>query len=410
MILMRRALAALLLLPLLAACGTKPAPLPKPGTAAKSVDSRIVSGNDRFGIHLLQAIKAQQGLQNMLLSPPSASLALSLAANGATGQTQSEILKALGLEGMTLAELNAGNRELQSVLANPDKKVELQVANSLWVKEGRPLAKPFVEMARNDYRAVAANVPFGDPKAAAQINDWVKEATKGKIPSLVERTQPADRLYIVNALYFNGTWTEPFEPDRTNPEPFTKLDGSAKQVPMMHQGGRFRYLAGAGFQAAALPFGEGRLSLYLFRPDETVGLEGFLAKLTPENWSTWMKSFAPKQGAIALPKFKLEAGADLIPALKELGMNHAFDAKQAEFPAFFAQNPEPLFIGLVKQKTFLSVDERGAEAAAATVVGLTAGSAPPTDPFNLRLDHPFFLAIRDDQTGALLFLGTVVDP
>lgn len=407
---MRRALASLLLLPLVAACGVKPTALPEPGLAAISVDSRIATASDRLGIGLLQAIRAEQGLQNLLLSPPSASLALSLAANGASGQTQAEMLQALGLGGMSLAEVNAGNRDLQSVLANPDPKVQVEVANSLWVKQGRPLAKPFVEMARSDYRAVAAEVPFGDPKAAQQINDWVKGATKGKIPSLLDQTRSADRLYIVNALYFNGTWKEPFDPNRTNRETFFTADGTGKLLPMMHQGGRFRYLKGEGFQAAALPFGAGRLSLYLFRPDDNVGLTGFLDQLTPERWSAWMGQFEPKQGAIALPKFKLEAAADLIRPLRQMGISKAFDPTLAEFPAFFTENPEPLFISLVKQKTYLSVDETGAEAAAATVVGLTAGSARPTDPFDLRLDRPFFLAIRDDQSGSLLFLGTVIDP
>lgn len=405
---MRRGLASLLLVPLIAACGARPAALPKPGPAASSVDSRIVSGNDRFGIDLLKALQAELGLTNLLLSPPSASLALSLAANGATGQTQTEMLQALGFGGLALADLNAGNRDLQSVLANPDPKVQLQVANSLWVKEGRPLAPSFIEIARTDYRAVAAEVPFGEPKAAAQINDWVKEATKGKIPALVDKTKPTDRLYIINALYFNGTWTEPFDPALTRPEPFHLLDGTVKQVPMMHQGGRFRYLKREGFQAAALPFGKGRLSLYLFRPDD--GLDRFMAALTPDSWSSWMGQFAEKQGAIALPKFKLESEADLIPPLQALGMKQAFDPNRAEFPAFFKANPEPLFISLVKQKTFLAVDETGAEAAAATVVAVTVGSARPADPFDMRLDRPFVLAIRDDQTGALLFLGAVVDP
>lgn len=404
---MRRVWAGLLLLPLLAACGGVAAAPPP----AESADPAVVSGTNAFGIRLLHQVRELEGEQNWFLSPTSASLALSMAASGAKGETQAEILKAIGLQGQEMGAVNTANRDLQSILTNPDPKVELQVANSLWVKEGWKLAPAFTEAAKANYQAEVKAVPFGkEPKASGAINDWVKKETRGKIPSVLERTTEDDRLYLINALYFKGAWQKPFEKSATREEPFRRLNGSQVQVQMMHQSSRYRYLRGDGFQAAALPFGEGRLSLYLFRPDDGVDLPSFMARLTPEVWEGWMAQFSSTPGEIALPRFELSSGADLKTPLQRLGMVLPF-TERADLSGLFEGPSERLAISTVFQKTFLAIKEEGAEAAAVTVVGVTTTSAPaPQERFELRLDRPFFLAIRDEQTGALLFLGTIVDP
>lgn len=377
---------------------------------AESVDPAFVAGSNGFGIRLLHELRASEGEKNWFLSPTSASLALSMLANGARGQTQAQILKAVGLDGVAIGAVNAANRNLQSILANPDPQVELQVANSLWVKEGHRLAPGFEDLMRSQYQAEVRGVPFGDPRATTAMNDWVKAATKGKIPSMVDQTSADDRLYLMNAIYFKGAWRTKFDASQTKPEAFTRLDGSQVQVPMMHQSGRYRHLKGDQFQAAALPFGDGEISLYLFRPNDGVPLSDFLAKLTPETLEAWMRQFRQAPGKIALPRFELAVTMDLKEPLQGLGMQLPF-GDQADLSGLLASPTDGLSVSSVAQKSFLSITEEGAEAAAVTGIGVTVTSLQPSqEPFDLRLDRPFFLAIRDDRTGTLLFLGTIIDP
>jgi serine protease inhibitor len=184
-----------------------------------------------------------------------------------------------------------------------------------------------------------------------------------------------------------------------------------KRVPMMHQDGDYRYLRGDGFQAASLPYGDGRMSMYVFLPDSIAGLDDLHAKLSAEAWELWMKSFATKHGRIALPRFKLEFSAKLRQALAKLGMGVAFDGAAANFRGMIAHPGENVFISDVVHKTYVDVNEEGTEAAAVTSVEMRLTSvSEPEKPFEMIVDHPFFFAIRDNETGLVLFMGSIVNP
>lgn len=409
----RTGLLALLLPALLLGCSgvaspkvTPSAPLPEP---AKSVDARLVGAGNRLGFQLLSSLQKETPGENLFISPTSVSLALSLTMNGARGETQQAMAKALSLDGLSIEEVNRENGALQTVVANPDPKVQLSIANSLWYKQGFKVNPAFQETGKSHYGAEARPVEFGAPSAAKTINEWVDKATRSKIPSIIQKTDPLDRMYIVNAIYFNGTWQKQFDPKATREEPFQLAGGSKQQVPMMTQSGRFRYLKGENFAAAALPYGEGRLNLYLFVPDEGVALEKFVSDLTPERWEDWMKRFSSSQGTVSLPKLKLSYGAELTATMKGLGMGIAF-TDQADFSGLFEGSKEGLAISFILHKTFLDMNEKGTEAAAVTAVGVSVTSAPVDPPFNLRADRPYFMAIRDDQTGAILFAGAIHNP
>ncbi len=378
-----------------------------PQAPAKEVDQRLVTGNTAFGLGIFHQLRAEKPDENLFISPSSVSLALSMTMGGAAGATQQAMAKALGVDGLSQAEVDRANGALQTVLANPDPKVELAIANSLWYAQSHKVAPAFLETAKRDYKAEAQAVDFAAPSAAKSMNAWVSKATREKITSITGKTDPLDRMYLINAIYFNGKWQNPFDQALTRPRTFTAQGGAKSEIPMMNQAGYFRYLKGENFQAAALPYGEGRLNLYLFVPDPGVTLERFYEALTPKNWQDWMGRFERREGSVTLPKVKLTYQAQLKPALTNLGMGIAF-TPQADFSNLFADNREDLFVSSVLHKTFLEIDEKGTEAAAVTAVTVrTTSAAPPTNRFTLVADRPFFIALRDDQTGAVLFLGSI---
>lgn len=372
------------------------------------VNARLVAANTRFGFKLFSQILEQNGEQtNLMVSPTSVAIALTMTYNGASGTTQQAMADALELEGMSLEEINQANAALELALENADPEVQLAIANSLWSREGVSFNPDFLQRNRDFYSAEVASLDFTNPSAIATINNWVSRNTQEKIPEIIREINPNAVLFLINATYFKGNWTTPFNAELTSDRPFTLLDGSQKQHPTMTQSGRYAYLENDQFQAVSLPYGESkRLSMYVFLPHESSDLSAFQQSLTAENWETWMSQFGRREGAISLPRFKLEYTTQLNDVLEALGMAVAFDADQADFSGM---SDGALSISQVQHKTFIEVNEEGTEAAAVTSVEIQTLSAPVA-PFQMSVDRPFFYAIRDNQTGTILFMGTVVEP
>jgi serpin B len=378
-------------------------------TERSGIDARLVEANTHFGFKLFSQILEQNGQPaNLMVSPTSVAIALTMTYNGASGTTQQAMAEALELEGMSLEEINQANAALELALENADPDVQLAIANSLWGREGVSFNSDFLQQNRDFYSAEIASLDFSDPGAIATINDWVNRNTQAKIPEIIQEINPAVVLFLINATYFKGNWTTPFNPEQTRDLPFKLLDGTAKQHPLMYRRGTYAYLETDQFQAASLPYGESeRLSMYVFLPSENSSLGAFQQSLTPENWAAWMSQFGRREGGISLPRFKLEYETQLNEALEALGMAVAFDAGQADFSDM---SDEPLAISQVQHKTFIEVNEEGTEAAAVTSVEIQRTSVAITPPFQMTVDRPFFYAIRDNQTGTVLFMGTVVEP
>ncbi|HLN60545.1 MAG TPA: serpin family protein [Symbiobacteriaceae bacterium] len=405
----RRCLAALTLAAVLAAgCGRTPA-APTAPTATGQPHPAAATAGDRFGFALFQALRREKPKENLFFSPASVSLALAMTANGARGETLTAMQRTLATDDLTLQAINESAAALLHQ-AQPDPKVELTNANAIWYMQGFKVQPDFAQAMQTYYGATLAPAKFGSPSAAEAINQWVASTTRNTIPEIVEETKKDWRMALVNAIYFKGRWQEPFPPENTRPGTFTRLDGTTKQPLMMGQGGHYQYLKGENFQAVALPYGDGgRVQMYLFLPDPGVNPTDFFAGVTAERWQQWLGGFAPRQGSVLIPKVKLEYKADLEKVLPEMGMALAFDPTRADFSGLL-QTTEPLYIGAVKHRTFLAIDEDGTEASAATIVEAKAGSARPSDPFSFIADHPFLVAIRDETTGTLLFLGAILEP
>lgn len=377
----------------------------------RPLDGRVVSANNRFGFKLLARILETERDRNVFISPLSTTMALHMVYNGAARETREAMTAALELAGLGLADINAANATLRARLADPDPKVQMSVANSLWAKKTWTFNPDF--MARNAafFGAELSVLDFSAPGAPAVINEWVKMSTKGRIDKIVDGPiDPQTILFLINAIYFKGDWAKPFERADTRDETFYLPKGGRKRVPLMSRSGKYRYLKGDNFQAVRIPYGSGRVSMYVFLPDESSSLDTFTEGLTALNWTQWTGRFIETDGSLALPRFKLEYERSLNEDLKSLGMAVAFDRERADFSGI-STGDDAGCIGDVLHKAFIDVDEKGSEAAAVTKVEMLILSAPPPQkPFIMRVDRPFFVAIRDDGTGAVLFMGVVVEP
>lgn len=361
----------------------------------------------QFAFKLFGEIARHQPQSNIVVSPVSITLALAMAYNGAAGATRAAIAKTF--EWATdRDEVNHAAAELARSLQQADPTVRLAIANSLWARAGVAFDQGFLERNQAFYQAEVATLDFTDPRAKDTINAWVSRNTEGKIASIVEQIPPAAVLYLINAIYFKGTWTKPFDQRRTRDLPFLLPNAGQKQLPMMHQSGSFQYADIGGNQIVALPYGNGTLEMLVVLPFEEVSLEVFQSQLSTQTWSMWRGQLHESEGTLLLPRFKIEYDITLNPVLQAIGMQPAFE-RNADFSGITTSIP--VWIDEVKHKTYLEVNEEGTEAAAVTSVGFrTLGISVNDRRFRMVVDRPFFCAIHDIRSGSILFMGMIVDP
>jgi serine protease inhibitor len=375
------------------------------------VDDRLIAATSRFSFKLYGQLLKQRTGKNVFVSPSSMLFALAMTYNGAEGETRQAMARAMELEGLSLPEVNRDFADLKSALASADPKVQLKIANSLWARKEFSLKPDFTQRTREFYAAEVTSLDFNSSAAPATINSWVKNNTEGRIEKIIDQISSDTILFLINAIYFKGQWTTEFDKTKTREDDFNLAGGSQKKLPMMSQSGKYLYYKAKDFQAVSLPYGTGRMSMYVFLPNKGTTLDQFERNLTGEGWETWMRSFRVAPGEVTLPRFKIEYEVELNDALKALGMAEAFDPQRANFSGIAQVGQERLFISQVKHKTFAEVNEEGTVAAAVTSVAVQVTSVQiPQEPFIMKVDRPFFVAIRDNLTGTLLFMGSIADP
>lgn len=353
-----------------------------------------------FGVAVLQRLSVQAHDDNVFISPVSIGVALAMAADGAAGTTRQALVTGLHADD---ADLSASNAALvASLRANRDAQVAL--ADAIWLRQDIPPSSRYVALLRDRYDAQAQAVHFGAPSAAAAINDWVRRQTLGLIDDIVNATSPFDFAYLTNALAFKGAWTTPFDPHATRPSPFTDAGGGTHNVSMMLRTGSYEIADENGYRALRLPYGKGGYAAYILLPvtDDAAAL---VRALTPSTFDEVSRAVRSEYVEVGVPRFTLQYGASLGDVLEQMGMGIAFSGN-ADFSAMHPPPPH-LRIAQVLHKTYLRIDEAGTTAAAVTAVGMQmlAIRTSNTPPFIV--NHPFVLAIRDEHTGALLFLGTI---
>ena len=364
--------------------------------------SSVASANTTFGFKLLTDLQKRQPDTNIMISPLSISIALTMTYNGAVGETQRAMAGVLEIESLGIDTVNRSNAALRNSLENTDPKVEIAIANSIWSRQGVDFNPSFLDRNRELFEAEIRSLNFNDPQAPKVINRWVNTNTNGKINQIVQRIDQATLIFLINAIYFKGSWQKEFDKSATRDGIFHLSDGRQKRVKMMYRKGAYPHFRGENFEAARLPYGEGRVSMYVFLPNRDSNLNDVIEQLNAENWSNWFSQFqeTTDDSEMILPRFKLEYEAKLNDTLTALGMGIAFGAG-ADFSGMGTQ----LFISEVRHKTIIEVNEEGTEAAAVTVV-VGQESAPPI----FRVDRPFLFAIHDERTQTILFMGIVVEP
>ena len=375
------------------------------------IDSSVVTANTQFGFNLFDEIRKTEQDKNIFISPFSVSLALAMTLNGAAGETEQAMTNTLQLQGLDAEAINVGYAGLRHTLLIADPKVTLAIANSLWTRQGVSFNQSFLQRNAQFFGAEISALDFTDPRTVETINQWVDTNTNGKITKILDEIDPAAVLFLINAIYFKGTWQREFDPSETQEGPFHLAKGDVKQVPMMRQERQYPYYRGENFQAISLAYGDGRMRMYIFLPDRESDLNSLLENLNAESWENWMSRFHGQDVSLVMPKFKLEYERNLNNTLKALGMDIAFAPNLADFSRMAPLETlgVNLYIGEVLHKTFVEVNEEGTEAAAVTSVGVRATSVPPP-PIPFIIDRPFFFAIRDDETKTVLFMGIVVEP
>jgi len=369
----------------------------------------VVHALNEFGLNLFRQLSSNME-KNVVMSPFSVAAALAMVFDGASGDTRDAMADTLRLAGLSRDEISAAYAGLMAALTAPDAEMQLEIANSLWIREGFPLKAEYIERNRASFGGEIAEIEFNDA-AIKRINDWVNGKTHGKIRSIIEGLDPLSVMVLLNAVYFKAKWELLFDTRLTRDLPFTLKNGREKSCRMMVRGEHYSYYEDDQVQAVRLPYRGERASMIVILPSRELGLDGLLAQLNADKWNSWLDRLSQhSRVSLGLPRFKTEYDENLNATLQALGMEIAFDFKRADFRQM---GPKELFyIGLVQHKTFLDVTEEGTEAAAVTKVEtyFRGKSSNPEPVATMIVDRPFFLAIRDDLTGALLFLGAIVDP
>ncbi len=361
----------------------------------------------QFGFEILRDLTAKTPRSNAFISPTSIAVALAMTANGAEGDTRDAILTALHSQGQSTAAFNAANHALADEIAKTTA-IQLSIANAIWLQDGIPIEPAFRQVLQSEYSAEAENVDFRTPAAADTINAWVAKHTNDRIKKLVENIDPSTITMLTNAIAFKGNWSAQFDAKETQPHDFTTAAGHTRNVPMMKHYGQYSYASSNGLETIRLPYADGTFAMYVVLPHDAAGMGPFLEQLTFGSFSSLISSLRQQKGTIELPRFTMEYSATLNSVLIKLGMGDAFGSS-ANFRNI--NKTRPLQISEVRHASFLKVDEEGTEAAAATSVGIRAAAvmvAPP--PFHMVVDHPFFIAIRDERDGQVLFTGFIANP
>jgi serpin B len=392
-----------------------------------------------FAVDLARKLAGRDSKEKgtLFLSPFSIEAALAMTSAGARGKTLEEMEKVLHLPadphagfGALIDRLNGSVFALPArpMLVEPlprkptdpiplevKRPYELSVANAIWAQKGFPWEKAFLELTRKHYGAGTIEVDFTEPEAAReQINEWVKKETREKIKNLIGPgiLSRLTRMVLANAIYFKSNWLYQFDKKLTKDAPFTHADGTKADVPLMEMKGKLNYgetwiggRAGVGAQVLELPYTGKELSMLVFLPDTASGIHRLTERLTPELLGG--VETKPTAVNVFLPRFKAESELSLKPVLMDMGMKAAFGA--ADFTGMSPRGKE-LFIGHVLHKAFVDVNEEGTEAAAATAVIIGKLVSAPPEPKVFRADRPFVFAIRDNATGAALFLGRYSGP
>jgi serpin B len=373
---------------------------------AKSAE--VIANGNEFGVELFTKVASEENT-NFMLSPLSASTALTMLLNGCGGDTYDQLKGTLKYPAdMTISEINEVYKSLVSQLLVVDPKVKLALANAIFYRQNFTVKQPFLNTMDTDFEAEIAGLDFSLPSALTTINKWASDNTNGKIPKVLDEISGDAVMFLMNALYFKGDWSYQFDEDLTSPRPFYKDGSGSVNVSTMKGDVGSKVTSGSGYKAIELPYGCTNFTMVVIVPEGT--LSAFTASLTAEKWNTITSALDEQEKfgelTVFMPKYKFSYEKYLNDQLQSMGMLDAFAPGLANLSGI---SDASIFVSFVKQNTFVEVDEKGTEAAAVTTIGIEVTSFPP-QPHEFVIDKPFVFAIRERTTNALLFIGQVINP
>lgn len=378
-------------------------PEPKPIKLTEK-SAEIIKNSNAFGINLLK-LTSQTEPGNLMLSPLSASAALTMLLNGSDGQTKTQIHQMLGYTDLSQAEVNQAYKNLVSQLLTIDPKVKIAIANAVWYRKDFQVKTPFLDTMETTFNAKTESLDFSSPNALNTINGWANDNTFGKIPKVLNEISGDAVMFLMNALYFKGNWTTQFNPDHTSPETFYLENGTTTYASMMHGKVPAKIYSNSEFKAIELYYGQTNYSMDILIPTEN--LNALIENLSDTMWLNMTTHFDSYNSdddiELVMPRFKFEYEKILNDQLKILGMIDAFNSELADLSGISDAN---IFVNFVKQNTFIDVNEEGTEAAAVTTIGIDVTSMP--EPF--LVNRPFIFAIRERMSNTILFIGKVTEP
>ena len=375
----------------------------------------FANDNNGFTLNFFQSLNGKMKNRSIVCSPLSITYVLSMVNDGATGTTEQELEQTLGFHKGGIQAVNDYCKNLIDNLPHVDEKVQLNIANAIFVNDKYQLKKQFQQDMANYYDAKAEALDFSSPSTLDRINGWCDEKTRGMIPTILERVEPLTVSYLLNAIYFKAEWASMFEKNETREETFTTPDGETR-VPLMHQNVYMNYLRNDQYAAVSIPYGNGQWMMTVMLPEDGKTTDDVISSLAASGWSTdFLKN--PLREArryavdLKLPRFETAFDTDdaggLIELLMGMGIRRAFDGNSAEIPNM-CENGD-LYISMMKQKAKIKVNEEGSEAAAVTIAGLNYLSAvadtqePPKATFHA--NRPFVYLIHEQSSGVILFVG-----
>ena len=369
----------------------------------KMMNSIVIESNTEFAFDIFRELTIEDADENVFISPFSILTALTMAYQGAEGPTKDEMAEALRYDGIEILELNKDFNTILKYLNNLDRKIDLNINNSIWIRDGEKVKEDFIGVNKSAFNAEVNELDFSKHNSADIINQWIDGATKGKILRMIEPPIGPDVfMYLINAIYFKGEWSEQFDKDHTQKSKFFLNDGREIDVNMMIRTGNIEYGVGDNFTVVRLPYGNGKTSMYTILPNKGIPMEEFINSLNSYKWNEIKQSLSMKEDLmVQIPRFKIEYGIkDLKNSLSNLGMKEAF-TDYADFSGI----RENTSISRVLHKAVIEVNEEGSEAAAVTVAEVKTTAY--MEPLTFTANRPFVFVISEDELGTILFTGKV---
>ena|GEM_PF-113740 len=375
---------------------------PTPVPYGAEVNKDFVDANTQFAADLFKEFSEDDADKNVFFSPFSISMALSMVYQGADTTTKEAMAEALNYTGMSVEEINQSYMDHLSYFKKLYPQVELDVANSIWIRDNFEVEESFLSKNEEVFNSQNSFVDFSKDEACDVMNMWIYDATKGKIGNMINPPiDPGIIMYLMNAIYFNGSWMDQFDITQTKESTFTNINGEERIVPMMNKTDKYKYAETSEFRAIELPYGSGSVSMYCVLP-ETDNVNDFISEFDNKKWNEIKRNLSMKSNIkLSIPRFEIEyEPKEIKEKLTDLGMGEAFS-----LGADFSGIGNDVWIDDVIHKAVIDVNEKGTEAAAVTIIGMPGTSMPDS----FIADKPFMFVIADNATGSMLFMGKVVD-